>query len=545
MTPQRGRISFAGQMLLLQIGVIALVVAIGLAFAAWVMEEEVTSQYGDRALALARATASDPAIADAAARDDPDGLIQSRAERIRLRTGALFVVVTDRKGLRLSHPNPALVGKPVSTDPSAALSGHEVVNVDRGTLGESIRAKVPLVDTTGTIVGEVSVGFQITDTRRRLLANIDLVALFAAGALLLGAGASALLARRLRRQTLGLEPYELAILVQDREAVLCGIDEGVLAVSPQGTVTLCNEEASRLLDLPDATGASVDTLKLPLRLHAVLRERRAINRVVTIANDRVLVVNYRCVYYAGRDLGGVLTLRDRTDLETLIRERDGVIAVANALRAQRHEFANRIHTISGLLQINHIEEARQYVQTLSDDTGNVADSAHEGIQDPYLRALLAVKTAEASDNGSQLTIHKDSMVGRITSAVEVTTVVGNLVDNAIEAARLGSRRPAWLLVSLIADKDALVIEVIDSGDGVPDELAGQIFVEGVSTRGDQRGLGLALARHVAHSRGGRVRLVSPCGPNHGAIFVARIPGVVEVHGELAAAALTIDRGGQD
>src|SRR6266536_666354 len=192
---ERPRVRFARQILALQIGVVTLVVGVGFALVAWLLDKELTAQYGQRALAVAHAVAADPVIADAAARQDPDHVIQPRAEAVRRSTGALFVVVTDRRGLRLSHPNPDLLGKPVSTDPSRALSGQDVVTVERGTLGSSARGKVPLRDRSGTIVGEVSVGFGTEDIRVEVLHRLSVAALFAGGALLLGVAGSALLSR--------------------------------------------------------------------------------------------------------------------------------------------------------------------------------------------------------------------------------------------------------------------------------------------------------------------------------------------------------------
>ncbi|HEX6499525.1 MAG TPA: sensor histidine kinase [Micromonosporaceae bacterium] len=523
------RFPFARQILALQIGVVTLVVGVGFTLIGWLLNRELTQQYGQRALAVAEAVAADPEIADAAAERDPDGIVQVRAERVRQRTGALFVVVTDNRGMRLAHPNPALLGKPVSTDPSAALSGHEVVTIERGTLGLSARGKVPLYDRTGAIVGEVSVGFDADDIHTHLLRLLGLASLFAGGALLLGVAGSALLARRLKRLTLGLEPHELAEMVQEREAVLHGIGEGVLAVDTARRVSVCNGEARRLLGVDATPGTTVDTLHLPPRVRAALDGEAPENHLLTIAGDRVLVVSHRQVRRDGQDLGRVLTLRDRTDLETLTRELDAVRALTDALRAQRHEFANRLHTLAGLLQTNHRAEAVDYLHQLSGGPVATLGPGADAVPDPYLQAFLAAKTAEAAEKGVRLELGADSWVtGRVVAPVEVTTVLGNLVDNALEAARVGARRPAWVEVDLLAEGDALHISVVDSGEGVPADLRGQIFVEGVSTRdGDGRGLGLALARHAARSRGGAVSLADPGGSEHGAVFVAHLRGVLE------------------
>ncbi|KAA2258892.1 sensor histidine kinase [Solihabitans fulvus] len=520
---------FARQVLLLQIGVVTLVVGVGFALVGWLLDRDLELQFGQRALSVARTVAADVEVGDAVARDDPDHLVPVRAERVRQATRALFVVVTDQAGIRLAHPSPDQIGQRVSTDPSGALAGNEVVSVEEGTLGLSARGKVPLRDHTGAIVGEVSVGFDAEDINTSLLHLLGLAGLYVGPALLLGVAGSALLTRLLKRRTLGLEPHELAGLMQEREAVLHGIGEGVLAVDTGGRVTVCNQEAIRLLGTRIQPGTSAEDLDLPPRLHATLTTSGRVDNLITVAGERVLVVNRREVRRDGRDLGGVLTLRDRTDLETLTRELDSVRGLTDALRAQRHEFANRLHTLSGLLQTNHHQEAVDYLQALASGPIAPLGAGGEALRDPYLLAFLAAKTAAAQEKGVALLVGEGSWVpGRVVAPVEVTTVLGNLVDNALEAARLGGRRPAEVEVELLADATTLHLTVADTGDGVPRRLQDAIWAEGVSTRdGADRGLGLALARQAARGLGGEVRLAENGEPEHGAVFVARLPEVLD------------------
>jgi two-component system CitB family sensor kinase len=521
----RRPVPFAWQVMGLQVGLLVVVLGLGSTLIGWLFDHELTEQYGSRALAVAHTLAADPAIVSAAAVEDPGGALPARAEAARAASGALFVVITDRHGIRLAHPNPRRIHEPVSTDPSAVLAGRDTISVERGTLGLSARGKTPLRAADGSIVGEVSVGFDLADIRGYVWQQLGLAGIVAGCALLLGVGGSALLSRRLKRLTLGLEPAELAELVQEREAVLRGISEGVLAVDASGRVSVCNSEAVRLLGTGPAPGTPVAEAGLPPGLLAVF-EAGAADNVITVAGDRVLVVNYRAVRRDGRDLGGVLTLRDRTDLENVTRELDSVRTLSNALRASRHEFANRLHVLSGLLQNDYRDEALEYLHLVA---GGVPAAAGPvgAVDDPYLQAFVAAKTAEAAERDVRLTLSDTSWVGtRVTAPVEVTTVLGILVDNALEAARLGARRPAWVDLALLSDDDALHISVVDSGDGLDPALAlgDEIFTAGVSTRGEQgRGLGLSLARQAARQLGGDVTLAGAAGEGHGAVFEARLP----------------------
>ena len=531
----RPRVSFARQALALQIVVITVVVGVGLLLVGWQLNRELTNQYGERARSVAHAVAADPTVVAAAARYDtrtgqydPDGAVQARAEAVRRSTGVLFVVVTDRNGVRLSHPNPAEVGRRVSTDPSNALAGREVVTVERGTLGYSARAKVPLRDPAGDILGIVSVGISLDDIQKRWHGMLAVAGLFAAGALVLGVAGAALLTRRLRRLTLGLEPHELAELVQEQEAVLHGIREGVLAVDAADRISVFNHETVRLLGSQPQVGAALAETDLPAGVWTALCDSDDADNLVTVAGDRVLVANRRQVRRDGRNLGRVLTLRDRTDLEALTSEVDAVRALTESLRAQRHEFSNRLHLIAGLFETGHQAEAMEYLHMLSAESVAVIDADNGAIQDPYLRAFLAAKTAIATEKGVRLEVGEDSWVaGRVVAPVDVITIVGNLLDNAIEAARLGSAGSPWVEIVLAAERDTLHLSVSDSGDGVAPSVADRLFVQGVSTRaGGGRGLGLALARQAAHSLGGEVWLAQPGGAGSGAVLAARLPAVL-------------------
>ncbi|MFN2539442.1 MAG: ATP-binding protein [Mycobacteriales bacterium] len=527
----RRRLKVTTQALLLMVVVLVLVLGAGFACVAWLLSSELDTQYEQRALGIARSVAADPAYAHdiVAAPPSVEGDAQQRAEQVRRRTGALFVVVTDNRGIRYSHPNRSLVGQRVSTDPSEALAGREVVALQRGTLGLSARGKVPLRDSSGAIVGEASVGIDARAIHQRLMQLLRGAAAFGVLALLAGGAGAVWLARRLKRQTLGLEPTELSELVREHEAVLHGVQDGVVSVDRNGRVGMANGSARELLGpglLPGAAAADV----LPARLADLVRQRSETTEDLVLAGERALAVTLRVVERDGRDLGAVLTLRDRTHLEDLGRELDTVRALFDALRAQSHEYTNRLHTLAGLLQLGHVAEAQDYLQELSDDP--VADGGR--LRDPYVRGLLAAKAAAASERGVQLRLTEGSELGAaLTAPLDTVTILGNLVDNAVRAAAAGSRRPAWVDVALALDGDTLNMAVSDSGDGVGEGSAERVFEDGWTTAaedGRPHGLGLALARLAARRHGGEVRLVAASGPDHGAVFAAELRHAVGLVG---------------
>jgi two-component system CitB family sensor kinase len=537
----------ATQVLVLQIVVVALTLAIAFGMSAVFSHQRIRYEYGIRALDIARVLADAPVVrAGVTGIDDqpdplsPDelakGPLQAIAMDVQHRTDMLYVVVTNDRGLRLAHPDLDQLGKPTSTSPSVALSGHEEVVVETGTLGPSVAAKVPvLAPDSQRVVGEVSVGISTAAVHEQLWSNIRTSAVLGGVALLLGAVGSVLLARRWRSLTLGLRPTEMAELVRGQAAVLHGIGEGVVAADTNGQTTFVNEEARRLLGIDDHPGRAITDIGLTPR---VLHVFRAADSTPTLANvgERIVVVSARPVDREGRDLGTVLVVRDRTDVESLTRQLDAVQLMSTVLRAQRHEFANRLHLLNGLLHAGHTEEAAQYVEELL-GTGPLGSAVPgiDAVRDPYLQAFLAAKAAGAREAGVTLTIGENSWVaGRLALPVDVTTVLGNLVDNAIDATRNSAGDVKEVEVELLQENSTLFITVADSGPGVRPEFVDQLFVEGTTTKPDSgipggRGIGLALSRQLCRALDGELRLSSAGDAEArlcGAEFIARLPGVM-------------------
>jgi two-component system CitB family sensor kinase len=569
----RQRPGFLARMMLLHLAVVTLVVALCGGVYAWLTYERLGRDAERQALSIARSVAADDDVRagvadllDAGPADlDPEvlsqGALQTAAEGVRDRTDSLFVVITDDTGLRLSHPNPEQLGRPVSTDPTEALAGREVTSQERGTLGRSARAKVPVYapGTDAAVVGAVSVGISRTDMLATLREDITPVAATAVGALGLGAAASAAIARRLKRLTLGLEPEEIATLAQDQEAVLRGVDEGVIGISPEHRITVVNAEAGRLLGVAEPArlvGTPLAEAGLPASFAALLAAATPASPAVEqVVGRHVLILSARAVRPDRPGLpplGWVVLVRDRTELQSLTRQLDAVGALSTALRAQRHEFANRLHTIAGLLAIGDAEEARRYVAEVT-ETGPLSYPAEGArlLRDPYLQAFLGAKSVEAAERGVSLRIGADTLVrGRITDPQDVTTVIGSLVDNAVRAAVQGVAGDRWVEVELLDDwaggEGTLHLVVADSGDGLTVADPEPIFAQGWSTAapsggsGDGgaapfavlpdvhgQGFGLSLSRELARRRGGEVWVADPGRPGGpGAVFCARLPGTV-------------------
>ncbi len=521
------RLGLGTQAVLALLVLLVVVVLVSLAASTYVLRRDLEREYEQRALAIARSVAADPTVATRVLteRPDPQGPLQQQAERIRRETRALYVVITDARGIRFSHPTAANIGKPVSTSPDQALQGHDVVTIEKGTLGYSARGKVPLRNASGRVVGEVSVGIatsEISAQTRRLVLLLGLVAL---APLAVGVIGAVTLVRRLRRTTLGLEPAEMADLLREHAAVLGGVRDAVVAVDPEGRVTVSNPEADRLAGRALRRGNSIEDSGAGPEMVDLFGQEPAPEGALRVVGGKVVVATRLMVQRDGRDLGQVLILRDRSDLDHMARELEATRVLTDALRAQAHEHRNRLHTLTGMLHHGDLDAARGYVEELHAKTTWVT-----GVDDPYLAGLLAAKAAAASEAGVSLVVSEATWLeARVANPLDVVTVVGNLIDNGIRAAEEGLRSPRWVEVTLVSDGADLVVHVVDSGDGVPPHLADQLYDHGFTTRDVSmpgHGIGLALARHTARAHEGDVTLVDGGGGEHGAAFEAVLGGVL-------------------
>ncbi|MCC4318506.1 sensor histidine kinase [Streptomyces malaysiensis] len=524
------------QVLLMQLAIATgvTVLATGLFLAP--LSDHLDDQAMRRALAIAQTTAAEPRLAEALqhTRPAPGGPVQTEAERIRRATGAEYVVIMDRHGVRWSHTSPGEIGKHVSTDPTDAIQGREVMEIDEGTLGRSARGKVPLRAGDGRIVGAVSVGISYESVRARLVASVPEMLAYAGGALAVGALAAYVVARRLQRRTHDLAFSDISALLAEREAMLHGIREGVVALDAHGRIRLVNDEAQRLLELrPEGTGQPLEAVLPPGRTTDVLSGRATGADLLTVSGGRVLVANRMPT----DDGGAVVTLRDRTELERLGRELDGTRGLIDALRAQDHEHANRMHTLLGLLELELHDEAMEFITETIGVHRATAEQVTERVHDPLLASLLVGKATVATERGVALYVAEDSLLpNRLVDPPGLVTIVGNLIDNALDAA-VGSREPR-VEVTLCADDRTVLLRVSDTGPGIPTDRRDVVFTEGWSTKEPpahgKRGIGLALVRRLAERQGGSVRVSDREGG--GAEFTVVLPEALAE--QLAGAPLT-------
>ncbi len=501
----RADMSVARQVLLLQVAVVVALVAAAIGLTAYDARRDVRDHATGRAVAVAEAVADSPTVRTAIASTDPTATLQPYAEQVRVDTDTDFVVVMGLDRTRYTHPNPDNIGKPFVGDLGGAPDGEVFTQQYTGTLGPSMRAVVPVRD-GDRVVALVSVGIAVSDIDRDLRRDVLGILLAAGAVLIVGLVGAALVSRRLRRMTHGMGEREIARMYEYFSAVLHAVREGLLLLDLGGRVELVNDEARRLLGLPeDVIGRQVSDLGLAPGLVAAALGRTAESDDLYLAGDRMLVVSTAPALWEGREVGSVVSLRDHTELRSVTGELDLVRRLTESLRSQNHEAANRLHTVVSLIEMGRPEDAVDFATEELQVAQLLADRVVGAIDDPVVAALLLGKSAEAAERGIDLAVTGNVADADGLPRRDLVTVLGNLVDNAFDAvADVAERR---VTVHLEHGDGLLRIAVEDSGAGLDDEAAALALDRGWTTKaapGAGRGLGLALVVQVARRHAGDV-----------------------------------------
>ncbi|TDW90788.1 sensor histidine kinase regulating citrate/malate metabolism [Kribbella pratensis] len=533
------RPTLAGQLLVLQLAIVVIVLVAVAAVSLAQSAATFNRVEGRRVTLLAEQLSSNPALRFNIRNPAPAEMLAPTLQTSLAQSGVTSITVANADGKVIAATNPTLIGTKLTLGVPEVADGRGWSGQLRGDGGMELVAQVPVLSegrdkngkldgTLGDHIGTVMVGERAPSVLQRLRGASSYLAIYLGIACVLGLLGSWLLARRIKRQTLGLEPREIAGLAEHREAMLYGLAEGVVALDPHLRVTLVNDVGRRLLDLPsDAVGKSLRELGVEGRLREVLAGEDEARDAVVVRRGRVLVMNRMSVTKDGRSLGSVTTLRDRTELAQLERELGSFRSSAELLRAQTHEFANQLHTISGLIQIGEYDEVVTYVGALNRYRESLDLTVTRRVHDTTVAALLMAKSSLAAERRVELRVSERTTLLRLDPALsaDIATVLGNLVDNAVDAAALSGTplSPAWVEVELRQDATSVEIVVRDSGPGVAPELAQEVFAHGFTTKAaaeGERGIGLAMTRLICRRRGGEVAVTNLA--EGGAAFVARM-----------------------
>lgn len=483
-------------------------------------------QTGRKAVAVAESVARNPVVVQGVLTGESLP-VQRVAESVREATKAEYVVVGDSQGIRLSHPDPEKIGQYfVGGDQAPALEeGRSFASQAVGTLGPSLRGIVPVRMDDGAIIGFVAVGYLLSDIEATVQAQQREIYRYVAVVLVFGVFGAALIARGLKSAIFGLEPREIAALFKERNAIIGAIREGIIAVDGAGCLTLLNSAARRYLGQghrDNLRGWYLADICPCEELQEALAGGDTLLDYEMSFGGRSMIVNL--VPLAGEKAGAVASFRPKNELDRLTRELSHLQEYSELLRAQTHEYSNKLHAIAGLIQIGADQEALELIMTEASGYHDFIRTLAEAVPNLLLSGLILGKFNRARELKIEFLFDPDSSLADLPEHLDrnhLVTVIGNLLDNAFEAVRDNgpTRQVRLFLTDLGTD---LVIEVEDSGRGVPAALASTLFERGVTSKDTAgHGLGLFLVRRALDALGGEITFSE--GELGGALFVAMIP----------------------
>lgn len=497
--------------------------------------DTLAEQIGMRALNVAQSVSQIPEIKDAFHTENPSDVIQPIVESIRVETEAEFIVVGNTDGIRYSHPLEERIGESMVGDDNerALLNGESYISEATGSLGPSIRGKTPIFE-NGEIIGLVSVGYLIDDVDMTIGTYVTDTWYWIMICVCIGVIGATFISLHVKKSIFGLEPEEIGRLYQEREAILQSIHEAMIAVDREGYVTMVNYAASHVVNVDDriVIGKHINELIAHTQLVEVLETGKSqFNQELQI-NKQSFIVNYVPVYDHDKLIGAVATFYNQTEIEMLAEELSKVKQYAEALRAQTHEFSNKLNTVSGFLQLNQTEEAIEFINKESKKQQKWIHFFIHSVKDTYVSAVLLGKLNRAHELGIKVTIHSNSELKTTLTEMQregIVTILGNLLENAFDAVKK-TNYDEQISIFFTDIGHEIVFEIEDSGPGIPEENVVNIFTNGFTTKeGAHRGIGLSLVQQILDQLRGEITLESS--DLGGACFIIAIPKAKRIEGD--------------
>lgn len=517
----------------LMLGICTLIILMGGIFEVIfinILENNLKQETGEKALSVAQTISLLPEIKQAFRTDHPSVIIQPIAERIRRQIDAEFIVIGDESETRLSHPNPDLIGKKmVGGDNAEVWDGKSIITESTGTLGPSIRGKSPII-ANEKVIGVVSVGYlqdniekEVSSIQRKIVLIISFILI---GGLLV----AFFISFNIKKAILGLEPKEIAWMFQEKHAILESIHEGIIAIDVHGKITVVNETAHKILHIPKDVmlrGQKIEEVITHTHLLDVVSTARAeYDQEFMIDGEVFLASRIPILNGQGEIIGAVASLRNKSELSNLLQELSHVKAYAEGLRAQTHEYSNRLYTLLGLIQLGSYKDAMDFISKEVDVTQGFIHFLMKEVPDPIIAGFILGKVSLASELKIDFTIDSESSFKDIPSEIDrdlLVTIIGNLINNAFEAVRENEREEKRVSLFVTDLGKELIIEVEDNGKGMGPEVTELIFRNGFTTKSHQTnsGIGLSLVQEAIDGLGGYITFSTKEGEY--TIFTVAIP----------------------
>lgn len=519
---------------LLIITVVFVSISIIIFFVASWMTQNIESKARTNIMNVAEMVAHSREVVDALKAKDPNKIIEPYVNmQLKSLQQVQYIIVADREGIRYSHPNPQMIGKKfVGGDEIRVIQkGETYISEATGTLGKSLRAFTPIYDAEKkTEIGFVSVGTLTHSIEAAKHIAILYIILLALGGLTAGIIGAFLLANNIKNTLLGLEPEEITKLYNERMGIIDAIYEGLIAVDDKGKITLVNDSALNILhyenkvDKNDIIGKNIEDVLPTTRLTTVLETGKCEFEKEQRINNTVIMTNRIPIINRGKIAGAIATFRDKTEVTRLAEELTGVKKMAWSLRAQNHEFMNKLHTISGLIQLEEYDEALEFISDIAKIRNNISSILTERIKEPSLSAILLSKYNKAEENRVKLIIDKDSKLTRLPqymTSEDIVSMVGNLIENSLDAVKCDGSGEIY--IKIVQEKEKLEIKVKDNGPGIKEEYRDKIYEQGFTTKEGQRGHGMYIVKKIIEEANGSIEFQV----DKGALWNITIPMIRE------------------
>lgn len=496
---------------------------------AYLQSVDTRSQVQQLALQSAKSISLMPELRDAIEKKEIETDFRPIAEQVKDQVHAADIIIENREGIIYSHVNPSLVGQKSIDDTNyhaLVFGGSNNFEVEREQ-GSVLIGKVPIIADHGEymqVIGTVSVEFLESDIYQSIYQRIKIIIIASLIVLLLGIIGGVFLTKSIRKDTLGLEPHEIASLYRERSAILLSVKEGIIAIDENGLLTLINYSAKSMLNLneEDFIGQHIKLVLQDIKIDDVLHTGKTAHNVEVLINEKMFIFNIIPIIENGNVVGVVSSFRDKTELKKLMNTITEVRDYSEGLRAQTHEYANKLYLLSGLLQLERYQDALEFIQKESITHQQQNHILFNQIHDANVQAILLGKLGKASEKKIILEIDADSYVDPLPSHIEVAdivTIIGNLIDNALDAVvHQKEKKVAFSITGIGKD---IIIEVTDNGKGISDDLLESLFTMGYSSKGENRGYGLFNVKRIVESLGGTIEVSNE--PSGGTIFTVYLP----------------------
>lgn len=486
---------------LVSVIILITVVSVSVLFSSMI-DDMIKTALGNQAMTVAKMTAQKEQIIKAFSEPDPALTIQPIAEEIRKSTGAGYVVIGNKKSIRYSHHKTEHIGKQMgSSNRNVFENNASIIYEGTGISGRAIKAKTPIYNKDGAIIGVSSVGFLTSEVEEKVHEYRLKLLQFSIFIFLVGLTGAIIISKRVKNLIFNLEPEEISFLFKEKEATLESIRDATVAVNQNGEVTSINKRARELLKHDDIEkGVRMEHSRLNVLTESVMASQQNVINQKLIFGDQLYLVDASPILEKQRTRGAVLTIRPVSEIEEIIDQVSKVQNVSDHIRAQNHEYLNKLNTIYGLITLEQYDQARELISEEVKERQDIVVFLTSSVKDPFIAACLIGKINRSKELKVELEIDKDSNLESIPSTLNtklLVSILGNLIDNAMEAAVRANSNRAYAKVSFTDIGSDIIFDIEDNGKGIPEEWLDMIFMEGFTTKeGENHGLGLAIVKNA-------------------------------------------------